>query len=192
MGVDIKHKEGGYRGIIYASEDKNLKITYQDGQYKALVVYEDIINVKLAGQGLTAAKGKVSSQVVDLDYSLNNRFADSYVSLVVNKEPVVQFKSESAQSFKLSININGSVAKYIQKDEIGQFEVVSNGVVVNGDIDYNKQVLTTLVRNDQSTILNGRIEMPEEERLMFKLKLEEDQIVAEGFKIITPYGHGKC
>jgi len=221
--VDLKHKEGGYRGIIYASEDKNLKITYQDGQYKALVVYEDIINVKLAGQGLTAAKGKVSSQVVDLDYSLNNRFADSYVSLVVNKEPVVQFKSESAQSFKLSININGSVAKYIQKDEIGQFEVVSNGVGVNGDIDYNKQVLTTLVRNDQSTILNGRIEMreekivakvevmsnhslvvsivPEEERLMFKLKLEEDQIVAEGdfaltqfnsFKIITPYGHGKC
>lgn len=67
----------------------------------------DIINVKLAGEGLTAAKGKIESSVVDLKYSLNNRFADSSLLLAIYKEPVVQFKSESAQSFKLALNING-------------------------------------------------------------------------------------
>jgi len=228
ISVDLKRKGSAYNGFIYASEDKNMKFTYQDGVYKALVIYEDIINVKLAGEGLTAAKGKIESSVVDLKYSLNNRFADSSLLLAIYKEPVVQFKSESAQSFKLALNINGSVANYVQKPDktgrvTGDFEVESNGVTVNGDIDYSQKVLTVLVRRDQFTILNGRIELrtdkivakieamsehsltmsivPEEQRLMFELNFNEDQIVSTGdfsltqfnnFKILTPYGHGKC
>jgi len=223
ISVDLKRKDGAYKGIILASKDKNMKFSYQGGVYKALVVYEDIINVKLAGEGLTAAEGKIESNVVDLKYSLNNRFADSFLLLAIYKEPVVQFKSVSAQNFELVLNINGSIAKYDQKDQVGQFEVESNGLTVNGDIDYSQKVLTVLVRRDQFTILNGRVELrtdkivakveamsehsltmsivPEEQRLMFKLNLNEDQIVSTGdfsltqfnnFKILTPYGHGKC
>ena len=68
----------------------------------------DIINVKLAGEGLTAADGKVEISVVDLKYSLNNRLDDSSILLAVHKKPVVQFKSVSAQSFQLVLNMNGN------------------------------------------------------------------------------------
>jgi len=222
INIDLKRKDG-YKGLIYASDDKNIKFTYQDGVYKALIVYEDIINVKLAGEGLTAAEGKVKISVVDLKYSLNNRLDNSSILLTVHKKPVVQFQSVSAQSFQIALNINDYVATYNQKDQVGQFEVESNVVNVNGDIDYNQQVLTVLVRRDQFTVLKGRIELrsdkivakieamsehsltvsivPEEQRLMFKVNLNEDQIVSTGdfsltqfnnFKILTQYGHGKC
>ena len=40
INVDLKRKDNGYKGMIYASDDKNIKFTYQDGVYKALIVYE--------------------------------------------------------------------------------------------------------------------------------------------------------
>ena len=73
-----------------------------------ITFHSDIINVKLAGEGLTAADGKVEISVVDLKYSLNNRLDDSSILLTVHKKPVVQFKSVSAQNFQLILNINGN------------------------------------------------------------------------------------
>lgn len=47
---------------------------------------------------------------------------------------------------------------YVQKQAVGQFELVSDQFELNGDIDYANQLVNTLVTRNEETILKARIE----------------------------------
>ena len=47
---------------------------------------------------------------------------------------------------------------YVQKQAVGQFELVSDQFELNGDIDFANQFVNTLVTRNEETILKARIE----------------------------------
>ena len=59
---------------------------------------------------------------------------------------------------------------YVQKQAVGQFELISDSFELNGDIDYVKQLVNTLITRNEQTILKARLE-GREDRFIIKGEL---------------------
>ena len=59
---------------------------------------------------------------------------------------------------------------YVQKQAVGQFELISELFEINGDIDYLNKLFNTLITRNEQTILKARVE-GREDRLIIKGEL---------------------